>query len=67
MSKNRSNKQRKSKPQSPKNRPAAVHRYSAEDEERKDNRKKLKIKGIIALVVAAPVGGIGLLVNFLVF
>lgn len=52
---------------SPQNRPAVVHRYSAEDEEKKDKRKKLKIKSIIALVALGIAAGIGLLANFLLF
>lgn len=66
MAKGRS-KSRKKKSGGQQNRPAVVHRYSAEDEERRDKRKKLKIKGAIALVVIALAGGIGLLLHFLVF
>lgn len=66
MAKSR-NKSRKKKSGGQQNKPAVVHRYSAENEDKKDKRKKLKIKGIIALVVAALAAGIGLLINFLIF
>ncbi|MEX0748825.1 MAG: hypothetical protein WD467_03045 [Candidatus Saccharimonadales bacterium] len=53
-------KRSKSRPQN--SQPVTVHRYSAEDEDRKDSRRKLKIRGIAATIAAAIATVIGMLI-----
>lgn len=60
-------KSRKKKTSPQQSRPTTIHRYTAEVEEKQDKRKKLKIKGIISVVVLGIGLGIGLLINFFVF
>lgn len=65
MAQNRKQKRKKSGSQQ--NRPAVIHRYTAEDEDKKDKRKKLKIKGAIGAVALLLTLGIGWLLSILIF
>lgn len=50
----------------PQNQPAVVHRYSAEDEEKKSKRKKLKLKGALLLIAVLLAALITWLINLFV-
>jgi hypothetical protein len=51
----------------PQNQPTVVHHYTAEVEEKKDKRKKLKIKSLLGGVAALLGIGIGILLWIFLF